>query len=117
MNVHLAKQEINIQNLEGMRNELIALQQDVKDMQAESCSHEEQLQTPQAKLAEKHIPYPSCRKLMSPFGNVSCPITSLAYATGSSGQNGVAGSSTNQNASSSQLRQVFSESASGTGPS
>ncbi|KAG1852092.1 hypothetical protein DFJ58DRAFT_841955 [Suillus subalutaceus] len=166
MNVCLAKQETNIQNLEAMHDELTALQQDVKDMQVESHSREEQLWTTEAKLAEQphstsilQEAYESLRQRVMP--NVSIPpafsntmflpipsystpysqgfsagqaqamerlytnITpgpstaagmSLAHAAGSSGQNGVAGSSTNQNAGSSHLRQVFSESASGTGP-
>ncbi|KAG1854869.1 hypothetical protein F4604DRAFT_1685873 [Suillus subluteus] len=166
MNVHLAEQETNIQNLEAMCNELTALQQDVKDMQAESCSCKEQLRTAEAKLAEQahstsilKEAYESLRQCIMP--NVSIPPafsntmflpipsyntpysqgfsagqaqamehlytnltpgpstaggTSLAHATSSSGQNGVAGSSTDQNTGSSQLRRVFSESASGTGP-
>ncbi|KAG1857765.1 hypothetical protein F4604DRAFT_1931240 [Suillus subluteus] len=166
MNVRLAEQETSIQNLEVMRNELTALQQDVKDMQVESRSREEQLQTTEAKLAEQahstsvlQEAYESLRQCVMP--NVSIPPafsntmflpvpsystpysqgfsvgqaqamerlytnitlgpstaagTSVAHATGSSGQNGVAGSSTNQNAGSSHLRRVFSESASGTGP-
>ncbi|KAG1879773.1 hypothetical protein F4604DRAFT_1679359 [Suillus subluteus] len=166
MNVRLAEQETSIQNLEAMRDELTALQQDVKDMQVESHSREEQLRTPKAKLAEQahstsilQEAYESLRQCVMP--NVSIPpafsntmflpipsystpysqgfsagqaqamehlytnITpgpstaagmSVAHAASSSGQNGVAGSSTNQNASSSHLRRVFSESASGTGP-
>ncbi|KAG1846612.1 hypothetical protein DFJ58DRAFT_843457 [Suillus subalutaceus] len=157
MNVRLAEQETNIQNLEAMRDELTALQQDVNDMQVESCSREEQLRTAKAKLAEQahstsilQEAYESLRQRVMP--NVSIPPafttvhptvrvsvqgqaqamerlytnitpgpstaagTSLAHAASSSGQNGVAGSSTNQNAGSSHLRQVFSESASGTGP-
>ncbi|KAG1880185.1 hypothetical protein F4604DRAFT_1922868 [Suillus subluteus] len=53
MNVRLAEQETSIQNLEVMCDELTALQQDVKDMQVESRSCEEQLRTTEAKLAEQ----------------------------------------------------------------
>ncbi|KAG2034366.1 hypothetical protein BDR03DRAFT_984364 [Suillus americanus] len=166
MKVHLAEQETNIQNLEVMCGELMALQQDVKDMQVESHSREEQLWTTKAKLAEQahstsilqeayqslwqhvmpnvSIPPTFSNTMFLPIPSYSTPYsqgfsagqalamehlytnltpgpstaagTSLAHAASSSGQNGVAGSSTNQNTSSSQLRWVFSESASGTGP-
>ncbi|KAG1840338.1 hypothetical protein F4604DRAFT_1690820 [Suillus subluteus] len=166
MNVCLAEQETRIQNLEVMRDKLMALQQDVKDMQVESCSREEQLRTAEAKLAEQahstsvlqeayeslrqhvmpnvSIPPAFSNTMFLPIPSYSTPYsqgfsagqaqamerlytnitpgpstatgTSVAHAAGSSGQNGVAGPSTNQNTSSSHLRRVFSESASGTGP-
>ncbi|KAG1842838.1 hypothetical protein F4604DRAFT_1938553 [Suillus subluteus] len=78
MNVRLAEQETSIQNLEVMCNELTALQQDVKDMQVESRSREEQLQTAEAKLAEQahstsvlQEAYESLRQRVMP--NVSIP--------------------------------------------
>ncbi|KAG1829904.1 hypothetical protein F4604DRAFT_1947373 [Suillus subluteus] len=134
--VRLAAHDADIRTLDGMRTELTALQEDVKAVQAESRTQEEQLQAVEAKLAsqshttailqdtyealQQHvvsnvsIPPPFPQPMFIPIPSYVCG-PSVADSTGNSGLNSVAGSS-NQATSSSEVGQVFSESASGMGP-
>ncbi|KAG1834667.1 hypothetical protein DFJ58DRAFT_847560 [Suillus subalutaceus] len=134
MKVRLAAHDTDIQTLDGMRTELAALQEDVKAVQAESRTREEQLQAAEAKLALQscttavlqdayealwqHV-VSNLRYILQPrFYTGSGPgngMNALELHSRNSGLNDVAGSS-NQATGSSEAGQVFSELASGMGP-